>query len=136
MRLLIDANILLDVLENRQPHIEASSIIWKLCEVGRAEGYVSALTFANLVYVMRKELSAEQVEEIWKKLRLIFFIADLTEKDMENAATAKWDDFEDAIQSATASRVGADYIVTRNEKDYISSTVPAISPADLLKQFR
>lgn len=136
MRLLIDANILLDVLENRQPHIEASSIIWKLCEVGRAEGYVSALTFANLVYVMRKELSAEQVEEIWKKLRLIFFIADLTEKDMENAATAKWDDFEDAIQSATASRIGADYIVTRNEKDYKSSTVPAISPADLLKQFR
>lgn len=136
MRLLIDANILLDVLENRQPHIEASSIIWKLCEVGRAEGYVSALTFANLVYVMRKELSAEQVEEIWKKLRLILFIADLTEKDMENAATAKWDDFEDAIQSATASRIGADYIVTRNEKDYKSSTVPAISPADLLKQFR
>lgn len=136
MRLLIDANILLDVLENRQPHLEASSIIWKLCEVGRAEGYVSALTFANLVYVMRKELSADQVEEIWKKLRLIFFIADLTEKDMENAATAKWDDFEDAIQSATASRIGADYIVTRNEKDYKSSTVPAISPADLLKQFR
>lgn len=136
MRLLIDANILLDVLENRQPHIEASSIIWKLCEVGRAEGYVSALTFANLVYVMRKELSADQVEEIWKKLRLIFFIADLTEKDMENAATAKWDDFEDAIQSATALRIGADYIVTRNEKDYKSSTVPAISPADLLKQFR
>lgn len=136
MRLLIDANILLDVLENRQPHLEASSIIWKLCEVGRAEGYVSALTFANLVYVMRKELSADQVEEIWKKLRLIFFIADLTEKDMENAATAKWDDFEDALQSATASRIGADYIVTRNEKDYKSSTVPAISPADLLKQFR
>lgn len=136
MRLLIDANILLDVLENRQPHLEASSIIWKLCEVGRAEGYVSALTFANLVYVMRKELSADQVEEIWKKLRLIFFIADLTEKDMENAATAKWDDFEDAIQSATALRIGADYIVTRNEKDYKSSTVPAISPADLLKQFR
>lgn len=136
MRLLIDANILLDVLENRQPHIEVSSIIWKLCEVGRAEGYVSALTFANLVYVMRKELSADQVEEIWKKLRLIFFIADLTEKDMENAATAKWDDFEDAIQSATALRIGADYIVTRNEKDYKSSTVPAISPADLLKQFR
>lgn len=136
MRLLIDANILLDVLENRQPHLEASSIIWKLCEVGRAEGYVSALTFANLVYVMRKELSADQVEEIWKKLRLIFFIADLTEKDMENAATAKWDDFEDGIQSATASRIGADYIVTRNEKDYKSSTVPAISPADLLKQFR
>ena len=134
MRLLIDANILLDVLENRQPHVEVSSLIWKLCEVGRAEGYISALTFANLVYVMRKELGADKIEEIWNKLRLIFFVADLTEKDMDFATIAKWDDFEDAIQSATASRVGADYIVTRNQKDFAHSKVPAITPTDLLQR--
>ena len=133
MKLLIDANILLDVLENHQPHVEASSLIWKLCEVGRAEGYISALTFANLVYVMRKELSTAQIEEVWNKLRLIFYVADLTEKDMDYATTAKWEDFEDAIQSATASRVGADYIITRNEKAFARSKVPAISPADLLQ---
>ena len=134
MRLLIDANILLDVLENRQPHVEVSSLIWKLCEVGRAEGYISALTFANLVYVMRKELGADKIEEIWNKLRLIFFVADLTEKDMDFATNAKWDDFEDAIQSATASRVGADYIITRNQKDFTHSKVPAITPTDLLQR--
>ena len=134
MRLLIDANILLDVLEIRQPHVEVSSLIWKLCEVGRAEGYISALTFANLVYVMRKELGADKIEEIWNKLRLIFFVADLTEKDMDFATNAKWDDFEDAIQSATASRVGADYIITRNQKDFTHSKVPAITPTDLLQR--
>ena len=133
MRLLIDANILLDVLENRHPHVEASSLIWKLCEVVRAEGYSASLTFANLVYVMRKELGTDEVEEIWKKLRLIFYVADLTEKDMDYATAAKWEDFEDAIQSATASRVGADYIVTRNQKDFARSKVPAITPGNLLQ---
>ena len=57
MRLLIDGNIILDVLANRKPHVADSSKIWKLCETEQAEGFVSALTFSNLVYVMRKELT-------------------------------------------------------------------------------
>ena len=50
MVLLIDANIILDVLLNRQEFVKDSSMVWKLCETGKAKGYVSALTFANLVY--------------------------------------------------------------------------------------
>ena len=52
MKLLIDGNILLDVLQKRLPYFEDSVRIWKICETKQAEGYVSALTFANLVYVM------------------------------------------------------------------------------------
>jgi len=63
MKLLIDANILLDVLQNREPHVHASSIVWKWSETKKATGYVSALTFANLVYVMRKELDAKEIED-------------------------------------------------------------------------
>ena len=68
MKLLIDANILLDVLQAREPHVKDSSLIWKLCETGEAEGYVSALTFANLVYVMRKELNPEGIHDVLNKL--------------------------------------------------------------------
>ncbi len=50
MVLLIDGDILLDVLMNRQGFVYASSIIWKLCETEMVKGYVSALTFAKLVY--------------------------------------------------------------------------------------
>ena len=58
MRLLIDANIILDVLQKREPHYTDSSIVWKICETGQADGFISSLTVANLVYVMRKELDA------------------------------------------------------------------------------
>ena len=76
MKLLIDANILLDVLQNRAIFVEDSSLVWKLCETGQTEGIVSALTFANLVYVMRKELGPEKIEEVCKLLSLIFHFAD------------------------------------------------------------
>ena len=54
MKLLIDANILLDVLQNRENFVRASSMVWKLCETEQAKGYISALTFANLVYLIRE----------------------------------------------------------------------------------
>lgn len=132
MKLLIDANILLDVLQSREPHVQASSTIWKLCETEQAKGYVSALTFANLVYIMRKELDAEKVGEVLKKLSLIFEFVDFTASDLSKAAELSWDDFEDAVQCVTAERVHADYIVTRNVKDFAKSKVIAFTPAELL----
>ena len=63
MKALIDGNIILDVLQRREPHVEASSKIWKLCETDQVEGFISALTFADLVYVMRKELTPDRIHE-------------------------------------------------------------------------
>ena len=93
MVLLIDANIILDVLLNRREFVKDSSMIWKLCETGKAKGYVSALT---------------------------------------RAAELNWKDFEDAVQSVTAERVHADYIITRNVRDFSRSRVIAFTPTELL----
>ena len=118
MRLLIDGNIILDVLQNRQPHVEDSSKVWKLCETRQAEGFVSALTFSKLVYIMRKELTHEKINEVLKSLGLLFQFAALIEADMTKAAELQWDDYEDALQSVTAERIRADYIITRNVRDF------------------
>ena len=78
MVLLIDANIVLDVLLNRPEFVKESSLVWKLCETEQAKGYISALTFANLVYIMRKQLTPEKIEDVLQRLGLIFEFADLT----------------------------------------------------------
>ena len=132
MKLLIDANILLDVLQNREPHVQASSVVWKVCETEKAKGYVSALTFANLVYIMRKELDPKKIEETLKALSLIFEFADFNVSDLTHAAELEWDDFEDAVQSVTAERVHADYIITRNVRDFAKSKVVAFTPSELI----
>ena len=124
----------MDVLQKRKPHFEDSAKVWKLCETEQAQGYVSALTFANLVYVMRKELDPEQIEDVLKKLALIFRFTELAVSDITNAVEMKWDDFEDALQAVTATRVHADYLITRNIRDFKKSKVTALSPTEFLSQ--
>ncbi|MBP0970305.1 MAG: PIN domain-containing protein, partial [Oscillospiraceae bacterium] len=65
-------------------------------------------------------------------LKLIFKFTELNETDLSDAAALKWNDFEDALQSVTASRIKADCIITRNLKDYINSSVIAFTPSELL----
>lgn len=132
MVLLIDTNIILDVLLNRSEFVKSSSMIWKLCETEQAKGYISTLTYANMMYIMRKQMTPEQIEEIFSKLNLIFEFADLSSAIMEKAVRMKWNDFEDAIQSATAESIHADYIITRNLKDFNKSKVMALMPTELL----
>ena len=132
MKLLIDANILLDVLQNRENFVRASSMVWKLCETEQAKGYISALTFANLVYIMRKEMDAQRIEEVLHMLSLIFEFAELNDSDLFRAAALQWPDFEDAVQSVTAERIHADYSITRNVRDFSRSKVIAFTPDELL----
>lgn len=119
---------------NRQDFLKDSSMIWKLCETEKTKGYMSALTFANLVYIMRKQLDPEAIENIYRKLSLIFTFTDLSVSDLTWAAELNWNDFEDAVQSVTAERIHADYIITRNVRDFSKSKVMAFTPSELLAQ--
>lgn len=132
MVLLIDANILLDVLLDRKEFVKESALIWKLCETRQMKGYVSALTFANIMYIMRKELTPEKTEEVFRRLNLIFELADFSGSVLEKAVEMKWSDFEDAVQSATAERVHADYVITRNIRDFGKSKIMALTPTEFL----
>ena len=90
------------------------------------------MTYANMMYVMRKQLDPDRIEEVFRKLNLIFEFADFGSTVLERAVNMKWKDFEDAVQSATAESVHADYIITRNLKDFTQSKVMALTPTELL----
>ena len=134
MRVLIDTNVILDVLTNREEFAGDAVKVFKLCEVRRLEGYISALTLPNLVYIMRKELKREQVKDVVEKLSLLFGIVDLREEDVKRAADMDIPDYEDALQCVQAARIKADFIVTRNLKDFKNSKVMAVKPSELLER--
>ena len=135
MVLLIDANVVLDVLLNRNEFVKDSSMIWKLCEIGQVKGYVSTLSFANMMYIMRKQLDPQQIQDVFRKLKLIFEFSDFSSSILEKAVAMHWKDFEDAVQSATAESIHANYIITRNVKDFLKSNVPAFTPSEFLMRF-
>ncbi|MGN0178211.1 MAG: PIN domain-containing protein [Monoglobaceae bacterium] len=132
MKVLIDTNIILDVLCNRTEFVENSAKIFKLCEVKKINGYISALSIPNIVYIMRKELDSEKIKEVLESLSLIFTIVDLKADDIKKAAYMNFKDYEDALQSACAVRTKMDFIVTRNIKDFVGSKVIAVTPSELL----
>lgn len=134
MKALIDTNVILDVLCDRAPFAEDAQTVFKMCEVKRVEGFISALSVPNIIYIMRKELDTEKISDILEKLTLIFKIADLKGSDLKNAVRLGFADYEDAVQSVCAQRIGADVIVTRNIKDFSGSKVMAITPSELISR--
>ena len=134
MKILITTNVILDVLCNRTDFGEDSLKVFKYCEAGQVTGVISALSIPNIVYIMRKELDAGKIREILTTLTSIFTVADLRESDLMKAADLDFSDYEDALQSVCAFRVKANFIVTRNIKDYKNSAIPAIKPAELFER--
>lgn len=134
MKVLIDTNIILDVLCKRPDFYEDSAKVFKLCEVKRISGVISALSIPNIMYILRKELDAKKTKEILDNLSLIFSIADLKADDLKKAADMGFKDYEDAVQSACAARIKANYIITRNIRDFTMSKVAAIRPIELLER--
>ena len=134
MKALIDTNILLDVLAKREPLYKSSLQIWRLCELGQIDGYISALSFTNILYIMRKSLDPDLIEKLQRSLSLIFHFTDLTVDDIEAASGLHWSDFEDALQYVSGKRVHVDCIITRNKLDYQEADRPAITPEEYLEQ--
>lgn len=133
MKILIDTNVLLDVLTERDGFWEDSLAVWDLCRNEKVDGFISALSVPNIIYIMRKTLTPEKTEDMIRKMSILFEIVDLKASDIIEAAQMLVRDFEDGVQMSTAKRIQADYIVTRNPRDFSSSDVPCIEPLEILK---
>lgn len=134
MKVLIDTNVILDVLYKREGFYEDSLKIWKLCEARKIDGYISALSIPNIVYILRRELDPEKTLEVINNINLVFKIYDLKSEIIMQAAEKKTKDYEDALQMVTAQKLKASFIVTRNIKDFTGSKIIAVKPSELLER--
>ena len=131
---MIDTNVILDVLYKREGFYEDSLKIWKLCETRKIDGYISALSIPNIVYILRRELDSEKTLEVINNINLVFKIYDLKSEIIMQAAEKKTKDYEDALQMVTAQKLKASFIVTRNIKDFTGSKIIAVKPSELLER--
>ncbi|MCB9444301.1 MAG: PIN domain-containing protein [Ardenticatenaceae bacterium] len=128
MRVLVDLNVVLDVLENREPHFLDSVKVWTAIDKGNVTGYLAAHSITTLFYIMRQRIGTEQAAQLLTNTLNIFSVAPVDEKVIRQAISLHWDDFEDAVQMCAAAQVGADYLITRNVKDFKDGNVPVIMP--------
>ena len=134
MKVLIDTNIMIDAITNRDGRSGSSAKVIDLCANNNIVGYVAFHSISNMYYILRKQYSDAQRRTILKRYSEILVVAEVG-NDIVDEAVNNTDisDFEDALQHACAKSIGADYIVTRNTKDYENTEIRAISPEELLK---
>ena len=134
MKVIIDTNIFIDVMLDRKPLAESSACVLKACENGAVQGFVSASCVTDIFYIIRKySHSAEKAYSAIGNILEIAGIIPVTESEILRAYKKHYSDFEDGLLSECAFSAGADYIVTRNTKDFSESVIPAITPEDFLK---
>ncbi len=130
---LVDTNVLLDVLTRREPHYRASAYVWTLAERGEITAFISAISFNNIYYIVRKAESKTKAEKVLKLLRDTFDSVAPDAKIINQAIDSACDDFEDAIQFHSAIRVGAQVLITRNPNDFPQLGMSIATPEEFLK---
>lgn len=132
IRALIDIDVLLDVLQQRELFYTMSARALACAETGQIEGWVAAHSITTLYYLYAKYQSAEQARIRLSDLLSFLSVAAVDRVVIEHALTLPYRDFEDAVQMAAAIQIGAQYVITRNVSDYKEGPLPAIAPAELL----
>ena len=133
-KILIDTNVLLDYLLEREPFFKDAKGIMVACADGKAKGCIAAHSIPNIFFILRKDYNAKERREVLSNLCSIFDVEGIDKaKLLSGLANEDFTDFEDCLQMECAKSYGADYIVTRNVADYSVSEVKAIEPKDYLK---
>jgi predicted nucleic acid-binding protein len=130
--ILIDINILLDVLQLREPFYESSARLLALVETGRIKGFVAAHSITTLYYLIQKDQSAAQARASITNLLQFLEIAPVDQNTIEQALNLDYRDFEDAVQMISALQCKAEYLLARNVADYQPALLPVIQPVDFL----
>ena len=135
MRVLIDTNIVLDFLLQREPFFQDAELLFQAIDAGQLIGYVTATTLTDIFYISRKHTrSVEQARQAVLETLTAMVICPIDRAVLESAFNSGLVDFEDAVQILGAVAQGLDAILTRDNKGFLSSPIPVLSIQELLQQ--
>lgn len=132
-KILIDTNVIIDLLAKRDEFYKASLQIFSLADKGKIQLVISTLSIANSYYLLHDMMKIKNARSIISKFKVLVESYPLTDKIVELALSdKKFKDFEDGIQYYTALESNCKIIVTRNIKDFKSSSVPVLKPHEYI----
>ena len=127
-RILFDTNVVLDVLLDRQPYVEASAAAWAAVETGIVEGLLAAHAVTTVHFLVRKEKGNIKAKRIISAILSVFGVATVDSAVIQEALQLPFSDFEDAVTAAAARVAGCECIVTRDPKGFRGSPVRSLTP--------
>lgn len=123
----VDTDIVLDLLARREPFYDAAARLFSLAETGSISLSVSSLTFANLFYILRKQVSGKHAHEVLRNFKQLVTVLPVDDAVIEQALKAGFTDFEDAVQYYAALGAGCSALLTRNGRHYRKAEMAVMS---------
>jgi predicted nucleic acid-binding protein len=136
VKLLLDINVILDVLAKREPWFEDSAAVLSLLDTEEFEGVAAAHSITTLFYLASKHLGHRRATAKILDLLKLLSVAPVDQETILKGLALGWSDFEDALQMLCADAADADYLVTRNPRDFESESIPVVTPTELLAILR
>ena len=132
IKALFDLNVILDVLQKREPFYETSAHLLGYAETGHIQGFVASHSLTTLFYLVAKDQSSAKARVTLTSLLQILSIATVDQSTIEQALNLPYRDFEDAVQMIAAVQCKADYLVTRNIRDFQPALISVVQPSELI----
>ena len=126
-RFLLDLNVILDVILDREESVAAAQL-WALLERGKGRGFVPAHGVTTVFYLVARAQGASFASQAIDGMLRVFAVAPVDEKVLRRALALGWNDFEDAVCASAAEACRSDAIVTRDAKGFVDARVQAIDP--------
>lgn len=132
-KVFVDSDVILDLLTGRAPHHLSAAALFSLAEKGKLRICVSSLTFANVHYVLSKQLNSEKARNILATFKTLVSVLAVNDVVVERALSSEFKDFEDALQYHTALENRLNVLLTRNLKDYKKAQIQVFTAQQYLK---
>jgi predicted nucleic acid-binding protein len=129
---LVDTNVVLDVLLDRQPHVAGSAAVWAAIETGSSKGFLAAHAITTIHYLVRKEHGLARARRTISAILQVFDVATVDGAVLQEALRFALADFEDSVTAAAAQLAGCDFIVTRDPKGFRGSPIRPLTPEAFL----
>ena len=132
MIVMLDLNVLLDVIQKREPHFPASAELLDLVAKGEIRGCVPGHGVTTIHYIVAKYADVCKADQAVDWLLARTTVTAAGKEHFLRARGLPMPDFEDAVVAALAESFGCDYIASRNIADFANSPVSPLTPGELL----
>lgn len=131
MRILIDTNVVLDFLLEREPFVEDAGKLFEKIDADEIDGFIAATTITNIYYIVRKAAGVIAAQDAITQILTDLYVCAVDREILEQAIALNFQDFEDAVQCACGIAHGVDAIITRDASGFVSAGIPVIAPGEL-----
>ncbi|MDO4183518.1 MAG: PIN domain-containing protein [Coriobacteriia bacterium] len=133
MRVLLDTNIVYDLLCARPFDQEGLMQLRVMHAFSDVELWVSAKSYADLFYLIRKELGSAAAQDLLEETLSWLKVCSVDGEDVAAAFAARWQDFEDCLINRCAEKTGADYLITRDANGFKKAGMPVGGASEFMQ---